>query len=64
MKNDTVAYSCGRLKIKLFDNDETTLSAPVFFAQVLFPNPKWRAHVSLCCLSCLGLFQALLRAFN
>ena len=61
-ENDAVAYSCGRLKTELFNTDDVTLSVPDFVAQFLFPNPKWRTYASLCRLSCLGLFQALLHA--
>ena len=62
---DTDTLKCGRLETGIFDNDDATLSVPVFFAQILlFQNPKWQTHASptICCLPCLGLhiLQALL----
>ena len=40
--NDTVVYSCGRLKTEFFDNDSVALFVPAFFEQFRFTNPNGR----------------------
>ena len=37
-ENDTVAYSCGRLKTELFDNDEKALAFPLAVLWFLLAN--------------------------
>ena len=60
--NNTIAHSCGRLKVELFNDDDIILLFPVFFAQFLFSIPKWQTHASLCCLLCLGKPNCVLSA--
>ena len=66
LENETVEYSGvhtwkRNFSITMTSHYRSQFSSRNFF---LFTSPKWPTYTSLSCLSCLGLFQALLRAFN